>query len=181
MLHLFSNESLKDFLDRNKINLKREIESTEDSYLLTVTEKDFVNYLISKYSFEAITLCEKGITQKQEEIRLNGYEKSTPLNPTMLTGKIQLTINIPFEGNSHLFHCRPSKSLYQLPSGKVEIEHQNKRVKLEYELDNQKTDITKDLIFQDIENLKRWLVLVNDDLAIHNYWIKEKVRELTKP
>ena len=62
---LFSREPLADFLEREKINLKREIESTEVNYLLNVSENDYVDYLVQKHSFSALALHDANITQPQ--------------------------------------------------------------------------------------------------------------------
>src|SRR4030042_84015 len=102
MFFLFSEEPAREYLERWKINLKREIESTDINYIISVSEDDYVSYLVSKYTLVAPVLLEADTTMCQEEVRLDGHEKATAQNPTMLTDKLKVTISIPFEGNPHL-------------------------------------------------------------------------------
>jgi hypothetical protein len=172
--HLFSREYLESYLERTKISLQREIESTNVNYILNVSENDFRDYLVQKYSFSAIVLHDANITQQQEEIRLDGSEKPTAEHATMLTGKLKVTILIPFEGNSSFFHCTPSKTPSVVPKGEVKIQHQNKMLQLICEISDRNTERIRSLFYKDIETIKQWLELVNEDLLIHNLWIKEK-------
>jgi hypothetical protein len=171
---LFSREPLADYLERTKVNLKREIESTEVNYLLSVSENDYVDYLVQKYSYSALALHDANITQQQEEIRLDGNEKPTAEHATMLTGKLKVTISIPFEGNSSFLHCTPSKTPAVPPKVEVEIQHQNKILQLVYETNDRDADRIRNLICEDIEIIKKWLGAINEDLVLHNLWIKEK-------
>lgn len=173
---LFSREPLADYLERTKVNLKREIESADVNYVLNVNENDYVDYLVQKYSFSALALYDANITQQHEEIRLDGNEKPTAEHATMLTGKLETTISIPFEGNSSFLHCTPSKTPFVPPKGEAEIQHQNKILQLVYETSDRNADTIRNLIREDIETIKQSIGAINEDLVIHNLWIKEKAK-----
>jgi hypothetical protein len=170
----FSEEPVEGYLERWKINLKREIESTDVNYVLNVSEADYIGYLVSKYSLTAPVLHEKDARMHQEEIRLNGHEKPTAENPTMLTGKLKITILIPFEGNPHLFHCTPSEKILDFPKG--EVQHQNRILQLSYEISSLDANELKNVFNRDIESIKSSLKFVKKDILNHNLWVKEKAK-----
>jgi hypothetical protein len=174
MPFLFSKEPVEQYLERFKINLKREIESTDINYILTVSEDDYMGYLISKYALPKLVLHEKDIKQHQEEIRLNGHEKPTAEHATMLTGKLKVTISIPFEGISHFFNCTPSGPVPTFPQG--EVQHVNRLLQLSYEVSDRNADSLKSIFSLDIKKIKHFLELINNDIFAHNLWVNEKAK-----
>jgi len=171
---LFSKEPVIEYLERWKINLKREIESTDINYILSVSEDDYISYLLTKYTLSVPVLHEADTTMRQEEIRLNGHEKPTAQHPTMLTGKLKVTISIPFGGNSHLFNCTPSENISDFPQGN--IQHQNRILELSYEVSDRNANTIKNVFNQDIEKIKQFLKSINKDILTHSLWVTEKAK-----
>ena len=122
---------------------------------MSVSEEDYITYLLSKYTLPILLLNEADITMRQEETRLNGNEKPTAENATMLTGKLKIIISIPFEGNSHFFHCATSEKISNFLKG--EIQHQNRILQVSYEDGERDAAKLKHFFKRDIKEIKHIL------------------------
>lgn len=173
MQYLFRNEPLVNYLNRFKINLRREIESCKPDYLLNVNEEDYYTYLISKYVLTVPILREDEIhiSEKKELERKQG--RPTVYNPSMLSGKLLLEISIPFVGNRQLFKCRPSSYTLSPPLGDIGISE----IRLHYEIADRDPDSIKKRYTKDIEDIKKYLQWIENDLNSHNDWIKNNARK----
>jgi hypothetical protein len=171
MVILFSEEKINSYLERSKINLKRKIESDN---IININEEEYLQCLYSMFSSSVPILHEDQKRMDTEEIRFDGYEKPTAENPTMLSGKLKITIYIPFEGVSHIFHCTPTTYTAYIING--EIEHQNKILKLSYEVRDRDKDKFLFLLNRDLDRIKQYLNALSGDVSAHNLWIKEKAK-----
>src|SRR3989339_179380 len=167
MVILFSEERITSYLERFKINLKRKIESDD---ITTINEPEYSQLLYSMFSCSVPVLLESQKRMDKQEIRLDGNEKPTANNPTMLSGKLKVTIYIPFEGTAHLFHCTPTTYTAYIIQG--EIEHQNKILKLSYDVIDRDKDKFLALLNQDLDRIKQYLNALSGDVSSHNLWIK---------
>ena len=79
MTLLFSNSSLREYLDNLQINMIRELESCEYDYLLNVSIDDLCDYLMSKYSVEPPTLHDENMyLARKEEVKKDGHGRPIP-------------------------------------------------------------------------------------------------------
>jgi len=170
---LFHNEPLRNYLNRSKINLQREIESWKPEYVLNVNEQECIDFLISKYVIDVPILEEDmiHISEVEEPERESG--RPTVLNASMLSGKISLTVSIPFKGERNLFKCQPST--YRTPPmgniGRSEI-------RLHYEGKTRDSESVKRRINKDLKEIKDYLQWMKQDLDSHNDWIKNNAKQL---
>lgn len=171
MVILFSEERVTEYLERSKVNLKRKIESDD---LSNINEAEYLQKLYSMHSSSVPVLLESQKRMEYEDIRLSGDEKPTAQNPTMLSGKLKITIYIPFEGVSHLFHCYPNTYTAYIIQG--EVEHQNKILKLTYDVKNRDKNKFLTLFNQDLDKIKQYLTALDSEVSSHNLWIKEKAK-----
>lgn len=174
MQHLFSYEPLRDFLNRYKMNLQREIDSCKPEYLLKVNEEEYYNYLISKYTLATPSLQENKahISQKKELERKN-QSRLTVNNASLLSGELHLTISIPFVGVRHLFKCKPSTYTLHPPIGDIGTSE----IKLHYEVAGRDPESLKKKYTEDIEEVKKYLQWIEKDLNSHNAWIESNARK----
>lgn len=173
MQYLFRNELLVNYLNRFKINLRREIESCKPDYLLNVNEDDYYSYLIPKYVLAVPILRENEIhiSEKKELERERG--RPTVYNPSMLSGKLLVKISIPFVGDRHLFKCRPSSYTPNPPLGNLG----ESEIRFHYEIADRDPNSIKRRYTKDIEEIKKYLQWLEKDLNSHNDWIKNNARK----
>jgi hypothetical protein len=91
----------------------------------------------------------------------------------MLTGEIQLTIAIPFEGNYALFDCTPSKHASDYPEGKIV----DQEIHFEYRIRELDAETIQNENQQRIKLINKYLEWMKSDIEQHNRWIKEHVKE----
>jgi len=173
MAYLFRNEPLVNYLNRFKINLRREIESCVPDYLLNVNEEEYYTYLISKYVLAVPILQEDEIHISKKTELERKQDSPTVYNPSMLSGELLLEISIPFVGNRHLFKCRPSSYTANPPVGQLGTSE----IRLHYEVADREPDSIKRKYTKDIEEIKKYLQWLENDLNSHNYWIKNNTRK----
>ena len=115
--------SLHDFLEAKKLILRTEIESQDSDYLLNVSEEDFCQYLLKKYSIQPPELKEdETYIQDHGEARIDvsqDYRRGIfdRDRPFYIKGT-QVTIAIPFKGDSGLFQYQPNL-ISSPPRGKI--------------------------------------------------------------
>ena len=109
-----------------------------------------------------------------KDVRKDGHEKPTAENATMLTGKLIVTISIPFKGNSQLFACSPSTHSLNPPQGDIK----GSEILLSYQVRDRNPDAIKKIYARDMEVIKSYLGFIKKDLDNHNLWIQEKTRTL---
>jgi len=165
---------VRDYLNRYKINLQREIESCKPEYLLNVNEEDYYNYLISKYAVAVPILQEDELyISEKKELERENQGRPTVDKASMLSGKLLLTISIPFVGERHLFKCRPSIFTSSPPFGDIG----KSEIRLHYEVANRASDSIKKRYTKDIEEVKKYLQWIRNDLNSHNAWIENNARK----
>jgi hypothetical protein len=168
---LFSNELLSAYLDRYKINLQREIESQTPEYLFNVDEEAYASFLVSKYSLSPPALKEHYISEKKEEEKGG---KPTVHNPSMFSGVITITISIPFEGERHLFKCRPSSYKMDPPSGNIGTSE----IQLSYQTKRHNVEAIKSRYKKEVSKIQEYLQFLKKDLDNHNEWIRNNIKRL---
>jgi len=172
MQYLFDDEPLSNYLNRSRINLQREIESWKPAHVLNANEQECIDFLISKYTKDVPILEENviHISEVKETEREDG--RPTVLNASMLSGKISLTVSIPFKGERNLFKCRPSthKTPPMGSIGKSEI-------RSHYEGRTRDSDLVKRRINKDLKEIKDYLQWIKQDLDSYNDWVKNNAKQ----
>ncbi|RLB02440.1 MAG: hypothetical protein DRG59_12690, partial [Deltaproteobacteria bacterium] len=116
--------NLRDFFEHRKLELKREVEKLDSNYILTISEEDFCQYLITKYSLRPPEIHEDKIyvyDQKEVVVDVSKdpmraiFDRSKPF---YIKG-VQVTVAVPFEGDGELFQYKPSRSTRRPPCGKI--------------------------------------------------------------
>ena len=92
----------------------------------------------------------------------------------MFSGELEITIAIPFDGDRHLFICRPSTYKPTPPSGDIAMSE----IRLQYRTDDRNTDSIKKDYNNDINRIKEYLPWIQKDLDAHNEWIKSNAKKL---
>jgi len=177
---LFSRKGyLRNFLEHHKVKLKKEVESYRPDYILNVSEEDFCQYLISKYSLESPKIYEDKIyvyDQKEVDIDVSKDPKRVILDrsrPFYIKG-IQVIIAIPFEGNGELFQYKPSTFTSAPPYGKI-VEQE---IHLIYEMVEHGEEKLNQMYLRDLNEIKKYLNWIEHDVSRFNKELESLVRQL---
>ncbi|MCS7214947.1 MAG: hypothetical protein NZ826_02180 [Thermodesulfovibrio sp.] len=156
----YQNGELRNLLERRKLEIEREVDQYETNYILNISEYDFQQYLINKYSLHTPKIHrDKIYISNVEEIYIDisrDHVRSFNYMTHYVKG-VGVTIVIPFEGDSELFHFRPSTYTIDPPRGKVldneiilkyeTVETDEEKFKQTYERDiHQPQDVNRELI-----------------------------------
>lgn len=180
MTYLFSRERLAEYFEAQKTRLQAEVENCNPDYLLQVSEHDFQEYLVSRYSLQTPQLFLDQIYQyepKDTDIHIkrananwivHGTIVGTPLFASRpeykkITGTAVI-ISIPFVGDAELFTYQPSSFSSYVPQGEIV----NQEIQLTYELAKPDTEELARRYGQDLEGIKKYLDWVARDIATFN-------------
>ena len=178
-LLFFRRGDLRDFLEHRKLELKREVEGCDSNYILNVSEEDFCQYLISKYSLVSPKIYEDKIyvyNSKEMDIDVSEdpmrviFDRSRPF----YVKGVQITIALPFEGNGELFQYKPSTFTSNPPRGEIV----GQEIHLIYQMVEHDAEKLKQTYKQDLEEIKRYLEWVDHDVSNFNKELKSFVRQI---
>ena len=170
--------NLRDFFEHRKLELKREVEKFNSNYILTVSEEDFCQYLIAKYSLRAPEIHEDKIyvyDPKEVDVDVSKdpmraiFDRSKPF---YIKG-VQVTIAVPFEGDGELFQYKPSTSTRNPPCGEI----RGQEIRLIYKTVNHDAEKLKQMYQRDLNEIKRYLQWVNHDVSNFNKELESFVRQ----
>jgi hypothetical protein len=175
MEYLFNAEPLSEFLDRYKINLTREIESYDSEKIFGVNQKELIDYLIAKHTIEIPHILEnKIVITDKKDVRKDGNERPILANASMLTGRISLTVTIPFEGITQLFRTKPSTYYPIPPIGEL----QKSEILLHFKGISRDSKLVRKEYNKVLADIKSYLAWMKNDVDSHNEWIKNNVEKL---
>lgn len=178
-LLFFGKGSLYDFLEQRKAELIKEVESYEPDYILNVSEEDFCQYLLSKYSLKPPKIYEDNIyIYSQKEVDIDVSKDPTRIifdrsRPFYVKGT-QIIIAVPFEGDAELLQYTPSTYTFNFPRGKVVEEE----IHLIYEMVEHNAERLKQEYQRDLKEIKMYLEWVTRDVESFNNSLESFVREL---
>jgi hypothetical protein len=172
---------LSDFLAQRRSNLRKEIESYEKNYVLSASEEDLCQYLISKYVLEAPKIHEdKMYVYDSADVDIDVSRDPRRAifgrtRPSYVKGT-KITIAIPFEGDGDLFHYRPSTFTYSPPRGEIvgqevrlvyeTVEHDPVKFKREHEREVNEIKRYLDWVKSEVQNFSNQLEsFVRDNIA----------------
>ena len=171
-LLFFRKGDLRDFLEYKKLELKKEVERYDSNYILNVSEEDFCQYLVSKYSLKPPKIYEDKIyVYSQKEVDVDVSRDS--MRPIFVKG-VQIIIAVPFEGDGELFQYRPSGFTFNPPRGEVV----GKEIHLIYEMVEHNAERLKQECQQELNEIKEYLEWVERDVNAFNGSLDQFVRQL---
>jgi hypothetical protein len=153
--YLFMDGSLNDFLRKRKDSAIREINDLNSNYILNVSDTDFSDYLVEKYTLKPPVLQEDKINSYCEEVEL-GISKGT-----------KITLYIPFDGDSFLFKYTPSTYFTSgMPEGT--LKDQEVHIFFSFEGSNKTAEYIKSEFNKQISKIKSYLEWVEKDVKPFN-------------
>lgn len=172
---------LRNYLERVKLTVRKEIEDFDTNYLLNTSEEDLVRYLVDKYSFDAPILdpenkyvynqSEVDIDVSQDRMRAV-FDRS---QPCYVKG-ISVTIAVPFSGDETLFQFRPNPFNYNPPRGEV-VKQEVHLIYQQIEPDPEELNKEIDRRISDIQQYLGW---VGKNVEGFNKEIEPFVREVIR-
>jgi len=159
----FGKGNLRDFFEHRKLELKREVEELNSNYILTVSEEDFCQYLMAKYSLRPPRI---------HEDKIYVYDQKEVDDDVSIKG-VQVTIAVPFEGDGELFQYKPSTFTLNPPCGEI----RGQEILLIYETVNHDAEKLKQMYQRDLNEIKRYLQWVNHDVSNFNKEFESFVRQ----
>jgi len=180
-LLFYEQGEFRNVLESLKTGLKDEIQHLDRERLLKTNEDELCKYLVSKYTLEAPVLHDdKKVAHPAEDVDIDvrgrfDYAIIDDDEPHIVKGT-SITIAIPFEGDGHLFHFRPSAySLSGIRGTVVGNEIHLRYRGLPQDMSTEK--IKKDMD-QDISRIKDYLQTISRDAETHNKSIEVEVKTL---
>lgn len=179
VVHLFSERSMRDFVQRREQDMLRELWAIEGNRLLNTSVDDLCNYLQSKYQIDVPEIQDDKTTIGHEEADIDvrrdfRYAVRDQSRPHYVKGTV-VTLYVPFTGNAELFKCRGDiidtcpPCVAVIKNGELIIEHKV----IEHATDDIKKDFHRTLaeIKRGLDNLRGSASQFNDTLL-------KKVRNL---
>jgi len=153
---------LRDFLERKKDNLKKEIGSYDSDYILNASEEDLCQHLLSKYLIEKPTLIEdKKYVYDSKDVDIG------PAKGTLVM------IAIPFDGDGELFQYQPSTFTLNPPRGEIS----NQELHLTFEMTEANAQKLQQIHQRELDEIKRYLGWVKTDVDVYNGSLEPFVRQ----
>lgn len=124
-MRLFSDERTEDYIKEIKSKIEREIEEISEEKITTDSIDDWVDFFVSKYQIELISVYENSVELDMEEVKIKKYnifyERHYPFEPEFFQiDGYKIIFKIPFLGESKLFYLQPST--YIIGMGDFEVD-----------------------------------------------------------
>ena len=178
-LLFFRKGDLRDFLEHKKLELKKEVEKYDSNYILNVSEEDFCQYLVSKYSLKPPKIYEDKIyvySPKEVDVDVSRdpmraiFDRNRPF----YVKGVQIIIAVPFEGDGELFQYKPSTFTLNPPRGEVVGEE----IHLIYEMVEHNAERLEQEYQRELNEIKRYLEWVEGDVNAFNGLLAQFVKQL---
>src|SRR5260370_20240822 len=120
---LFCDGDLAAVLDNQIKKAREEIDSCEEDYLLNVSENDFVEHLVSKFTVNCPQLGEPFMLEPREvDVDVGRDPMRGGWPPRPVRGS-RVEIHVPFAGDADLFRFRPSTFTTSAPLASIGQDH----------------------------------------------------------
>ncbi|MCK9445294.1 hypothetical protein M0Q50_00190 [bacterium] len=182
-INLFNDwGSINEYIEEKNLSLKNKINSLNfDNF--KKGDDVLIAELISVYTIEIpkIVDTEDNIKIDAQEDNINIHSDNYQFNygrnePSFAKG-LSIIVKVSFIGNSSLFRHRPSR---YTSSGTPSAEVNNKYITLSYKTIEKDPDKIKKLWINDIEEIKKNLGWIENDVKIYNDSIGEKIKTMIK-
>ncbi|RMF92142.1 MAG: hypothetical protein D6734_12940, partial [Candidatus Schekmanbacteria bacterium] len=150
----------------------------DSNYILNVSEEDFCQYLVSKYSLKPPKIYEDKIyvySKKEVDIDVSRDPRRAIFdrNRQFYVKGVQIIIAVPFEGDGELFQYQPSTFTSNPPRGKVIGEE----IHLIYEMVEHNAERLKQEYQRELNKIKRYLEWIKRDVESFNSSLEPFVRQ----
>lgn len=167
------NGYLSDYFDKEKIQIKNEIEDIPKDQLMLSLEDELVEYLSEKYKLHTPVIYKDSIEITEPR---DTYFKRRDYGEIINAKGIEFDVIIPFEGDHELFHYQPSHFTLSKPRGMVE--NFKKEIRVSYRFLIQEQVQFKEENDRNIANINGYLDYVKSDVDKHNNNLKRYIREI---
>lgn len=177
---LFHDGELRLYLQKIDSKMFSEIESQNENYILSVDSQEFKKYLIDTYQLIAPTLKEDRIYVDKSEEKVDVSQDQMRVisdrgRPFYIKG-LKVSYHIPFDGNPELLKYRTSSFTFNPPRADV---RRNEIIIEIIEL-NHNTDSVKREFEQNFNEIKKWLIWVNQEIYQFNTSLDSKIEQKIK-
>jgi len=120
-IRIFAQKRLSDFLDAVLRAMKQEVDGEPRNNLLNANQEDYVDYLVSRYSVEALTFEWERVSVSDREVNIPAerFPSSFCVRRGGSYPKQVITYAIPFAGDPGLLEMQPST--FQMWTEDVEV------------------------------------------------------------
>ncbi len=164
---------------RNQLEtvIPKEVDSISEKAFKLTSVDDLVAHIASKMEVEPLTINEANATRSQRETKVDVGRDPRVVNihgGSIFVDGVEVTVSIPFSGQSELWGMRPNVIGMNLPKGKVE----RHRINLVFAMRNErvKSELPTDLK-QTLESIRKHLSLQREMIEQHNRRLPEVVRQ----
>ncbi|MFA4980898.1 MAG: hypothetical protein WC592_00295 [Candidatus Omnitrophota bacterium] len=170
---------MHDFLEKQKLGYRAEIECLNRDYILKVSEQDLCKSLIDKHTLETPALHDDklyALPARDANIDVSGrcdYAISRRESPYYVKGT-SITIAIPFEGDGQFFEFSPSVYTSYFPRGVIT----DNEILLTYNGVNMEPAKVKSEYENDVKIIKEHLRSISNMVKQHNGFIESETKRL---
>jgi len=174
---LFADQELTTVLNAQAEKARKEIDISEEDYILNVSETDFVTHLVSKYKVNALHLGEPFMLEPKEVDVDVGNDPMWGMRPgrnTRVKG-CRVDIHIPFSGDKILFLCQPSIFTMSRPLAEIGYDY----VALSYTNAGELNPDTVKMLFErDLEQIRFYVKNVESECEGFNSRLKGSIKQM---
>jgi hypothetical protein len=153
---LFSQNDLSLVLQSQHEMLKRAVEKLGRDEILSVSETDLVQYLVSEFELRVPTLHREAMYAEEKETKIDvSRDPGRDVRgggPVYVPGT-EVTIVVPFSGDEDLFRCRPNLFNYRPPRAVIA----SHAISFVYRDETINPEAMKSRIDSDLRNVELWL------------------------
>ena len=181
---IFSGKgSIREYLAPIVKSIDSEIESTSENYILTVSEEQYSEYLINKYTVEnpEIHFSEVYADSYEKEISAEDYPSRFDVHRGEKYKRPVIQFFVPITGNSEVLKYFPGLNTITIGGGSTNFEVENNNLKLEVIDFSNDPNKVKQIFDENVKNSHRKfndllldIKMFNDSLSGH---ITGKIRE----
>lgn len=176
MSRLFDVFSFGDYWKQKSIEIKNEIDSCKDSYIIKVDEKEYYNYIVSKYTIKEITLRDN---QDDMSLETKPTKKTRPdiYGRTSEEEATEIILTIPFEGDGQFFYCHGTSRITTPLIGHID---RNSLLRFHIVVGNYELQRLEEIKKNKISCLKDNLKWLNEDIKRFNKYLKVSAEKWIK-
>ncbi len=174
---LFSDTDLDSYLHDRREKLEANIQGLQLAVFSNPDDTALIKQLYNQYFLKTPVLKENQLTVKPVEadvdVRSNGllYDEGE----SFTTKGLNITVEIPFEGEPELFLCRPSSwSSAPKPCASV----QTAKLIMTYQTAEKESEKIKQLWLSSISEIKKYLSWIEGDLVKYNQSLETDIKML---
>ena len=114
MSYLFNDQTLSDYFEATVIyNIKKDIEDLPENQLLASSDDEIIDHIFSKYEIIPLQIFENEMSSESNDIKVRYRDDNREYDG------IKFRVELPFTGDSQLWHLRPSTYVSNFPEGSV--------------------------------------------------------------